>query len=329
LIFQSVIPVLSAAHALHLGWIYGIMFVQACFQVVFSAGEFTAVVALADEGSLVRANGIISASYSAATVAGTALAGLTFAVAPIADALWVDGASFLASAASLAAIRRSFNKEPPPGLRGVSLRSTVADLMTDTKAGLRYVWQHALLRNLSLQLVVVNLFGSAATSQEALFAIRRLGADNSQVGYLMAASSVGVVVLSLVVGPLSSRVPLGSMVLVALVVYGGGYAVLGFVTSYAAALALWACIGGATVLYNVSTTSLRQRLVPNELLGRVSNVAISFAWCVIPVGSLAGGAIISATGRVDVVYISVGVTIAVTALVFNRSVLKDANGLGK
>jgi IMP dehydrogenase/GMP reductase len=91
----------------------------------------------------------------------------------------------------------------------------VKALAADTKAGLNYVWHHPVLRSLSLQLMIVNLFGSAATAELALFATQRLGADNSKVGYLYAASSVGVVVLSLVVGLLNRRLRFATVIVLA------------------------------------------------------------------------------------------------------------------
>jgi MFS family permease len=179
-----VIPALAAVGDLSLLWIYLVVFGQACMQVIFSSGQFTAAVALVDKDRLVRANSLIEASYSGATVAGSGIAGLMFSVLPIADALYVDGLSFFVSAASLLLVRRSFNEQAPAGLRFGSMRALFKTLAADTKDGLAYVWHHPVLRSLSLQLMIVNLFGSAATAELALFATQRLGADNSQVGYL-------------------------------------------------------------------------------------------------------------------------------------------------
>lgn len=319
----AVLPLLAAVGALRLGWIYGVLFATTCLQLVSSGGLFSAVAALVEPDQLVPANAWLSGSFSASSVAGTALAGVFFAVAPIPDALWIDAVSFGISAATLAAIRRSFNAEPPPGLRVASM---VQDLVTDMKVGLRYVWHHPVLRPLTWQLAIVNFFGSAAISEVALFAIRRLGANNSEVGYLQTAGSAGVVVLSVTVGPLRRRLSLATMILVALTSYGIGIAAFGVAHTYGVALLLWAWVGAATVLYNVSTTSMRQRIVPNELMGRVWNVALTFSRCSIPLGSITAGAVISATGRVVPIYVVAGLAIALVAVVFNRTSLRHAAG---
>jgi len=53
--------------------------------------------------------------------------------------------------------------------------------------------------------------------------------------------------------------------------------------------ALLAVNGFVTTLWNIVTVSLRQRVVPGELLGRVNSVYRLLAWGLIPLGSLAGG----------------------------------------
>lgn len=312
------IPALAGFGALSLAWIYAVVFVQSCMQVLFASGRFTAVAALVTTDRLVRANAVLTGSFSGATVLGSALAGLLFSVAPITDALYIDGLSFAISAFSLFLVRESFNQDPPGGLRASSIRSLLGTLAHDTREGLAYVWHHRVLRGLSVQLLVVNLFGSAATSELALFATQRLGADNAEVGYLYAASGIGVVVLSFVVGPLNRRLTLSAVVGLALVLYGAGTAAFGLLDDYPLALAVQGAIGGATVLYNVSSASLRQRIVPDALMGRVWSIAITGAWCAIPVGSLCSGWIIGTTGDVGAVYVTVGVAIVVTAWAFRR-----------
>jgi MFS family permease len=46
------------------------------------------------------------------------------------------------------------------------------------------------------------------------------------------------------------------------------------------------------VLWNVITVSLRQSIIPTDLLGRVNSVYRFFAWGSIPIGTLIGGAIV-------------------------------------
>jgi MFS family permease len=62
------------------------------------------------------------------------------------------------------------------------------------------------------------------------------------------------------------------------------------------AIAFWACgvaAGVFVVVWNVITVSLRQRLIPDRLLGRVNSVYRFFGWGTISLGALLGGALVA------------------------------------
>jgi MFS family permease len=316
----ALVPLLAALGELRLGWVYAVVFAQATLGVLYSGGSAIAVVALVEPDQLTTANARLTAGSSAATVAGSALAGLLFAVAPVTDGFWVDAFSFVLSAATLALIRRSFNDTPPPGLG--ALRVLVRSLLADTKEGLLFVWHQKAMLAVSSELVLVNLFGSAATAEIAYYATHRLGADDSRTGVFYAASGLGVILFSFVVGPLGRRVALRPMVLLALTLYSGSLIGMGLLSAYWPALIAYAVGGGATVFYNVTTTTARQRMVPAELRGRVWNIALVFAWSAIPVGSLAGGALVARGVGVGPLFAGVGVVILVVAVAFDRLALR-------
>lgn len=54
--------------------------------------------------------------------------------------------------------------------------------------------------------------------------------------------------------------------------------------------------GFVTTLWNIATVSMRQQLVPAELLGRVNSVYKMLGWGLIPLGALAGGLLVHLFG---------------------------------
>jgi MFS family permease len=60
--------------------------------------------------------------------------------------------------------------------------------------------------------------------------------------------------------------------------------------------ALLAMNGFATTMWSVVTVTLRQQVVPTELLGRVNSVYRMLAWGLMPAGALAGGLIAHGLG---------------------------------
>jgi MFS family permease len=294
------IPVLSYAGALSIGWIYAATFMTACLTIAFDAGEFAAVPSLVGKDDLVTANGRIMASYQAAQIAGPLLAGVMLATVSIETLFLVDASSFMVSATSLALIRRSFNPEHPPERKHI---------LRDVSEGLRYVLGHPVLRDISLMMAMINFVGSTLWAQLVLFGKVELDATNSQIGFLFAAGSAGIVCLGLAAGPIRKRLSFSLAALGALMVDGVLTVVFAVNDTYVVALVLWAAMSGLGLFFNINTTSLRQQIVPSHMLGRVVSIAGVLAWSAIPAGTLVGGAVIEATGNVALVYACIGVLI--------------------
>jgi MFS family permease len=77
--------------------------------------------------------------------------------------------------------------------------------------------------------------------------------------------------------------------------------------------ALLACQGFAAAMWNVVTVSLRQRVVPGQLLGRVNSVYRMLGWGLMPLGALAGGFVAHAAG-LRAPYIVAGLLTGLSAL---------------
>jgi MFS family permease len=306
----AVIPLLDATGQLSVWWVYAVAFCHATLQIAFDAGQFAAIPSLVPSGDdLVTANGRVQASYSAAQVAGPLLAGLLISVMPVQDVLLFDAGSFLVSAATLLLIGTSFNAPRPDGEQRRAIRHEVVE-------GLRYVLGHPVLRNISAMMALVNLVSATTYAQLVLFAKRQLQASDVQVAVLYAAGSAGIVLLSLLAGPLRRRLSFSLAALGALVADGLLTLALAGVHHYWLAVVLWAAISGLGLFFNINTISLRQQIVPNHLLGRIISIAGVLAWSAIPLGALLGGWAIDRTGSVALVYGGIGVSVAVIAASF-------------
>ena len=314
----AVIPALDALDALSVGWVYAVAFCSATLSIAFDAAQFAALPSLVPSSDdLVTANGRVQASYSAAQVAGPLLAGALITVVSVQQVLWVDAGSFLVSAGSLALVATAFNA--PRDAEGPrALRREVVE-------GLRYVLGHPVLRNISAMMALINLVSATVYAQLVVFAKRQLDASDSRVALLYAAGSAGVVLLSLAAGPLRRRLSFSVAALGALTIDGLLTMVLAGTHWYWAALVLWAAISGLGLFFNINTTSLRQQIVPDHLLGRVMSIAGVLAWSAIPAGALAGGWAVGRTGSVALVYGVVGALVALLALAFSLGPLGHAD----
>jgi MFS family permease len=304
----ALIPLLSAVHALSIWQVYAVGFASSVLTIFFEASEFAAIPSLVGEEDLITANGRIQASYSAAAVVGPLMAGLMVTLVSVQTVFLVDGASFLISAYSLGLVRGSFNREPPPVERK-RIRQDVAE-------GLRYVFRHPILRNISAMMALFNFASTTTFTQLVLFSKVRLGASDADFGFLFSAGSAGVVLLGLLAGRIRRRLSFGVAALGSLMVIG--LLTVGFAANrmYWMALILWGLGQGLGTFFNINTGSLRQAIVPNYLLGRIVSIAGVLAWSAIPLGSLLGGFMVKWTGNVALVYAVIGVILFLIGLSF-------------
>jgi MFS family permease len=312
------VPLVATFGHLTVWWIYGVTFVQSTVFIAFSAGEFAAIPSLVSTDDLVTANGRIQATYSAAQVVGPLLAGALISFLPLAWVMAFDAGSFAISALSLSLIKASFNVTT-----GEPKEATT--ILHDVSAGLRYVLSHPVLRNISLMMAMINFVMSTTWAQLVLFAHERLNASSREIGVLFAAGSAGVVVTGLLAGRLRKWFSFTALAMTSLMLVGVLTIVFSQMRVFWIALPIWAASSGLGILFNVNTGSLRQAIVPNDMLSRVMSIAGVLAWSAIPAGALVGGWVISASGRVEVVYGAIGaITIAIAAFFRFFSPLGDA-----
>ncbi|MEV5507944.1 MFS transporter [Streptomyces orinoci] len=242
---------------------------------------------LVQKEALERANAWL---YSAQTVmatlvgapVGAALFGLAHA-APVA----ADAASFLVATALIFALRGSF---------GVRAKAAPTTVRQDIAEGLRWLWRHRLLRTLCAMVAVTNGTLAAAEAVLVLYALQVLHLGG--IGYgLMLAALAGGGILGSALAPrarrrLGVRIPLiGSMVAQA-----AGFICAGLTSSVPVAVGVLALVGAGGAVWNVLAASLRQRLVPADMLGRVTSSYRTVALAAMPVGAALAGVLADAFG---------------------------------
>jgi MFS family permease len=193
----------------------------------------------------------------------------------------VDGLTFLAAAALVLSMRT----RTVAVSAGAPRRSIGADL----REGLAWLRNHALLRTLCVLLLVFNGAGAAALAVLVLYAKTTLGLGPIGYGLLISTYAVGGV-LGASAASLARR-SLGPYpaIVAAVLMSFAGLLVMGLtVRPVVAALGVIA-VGTGSTLWNVLTVSLRQRLVPDQLLGRVTAAYRVVGFAAMPIGAVIGG----------------------------------------
>ena len=215
---------------------------------------------------------------------GPPIGSLLFAVA-VALPFGMDAASFALSAALLATLPRRGRRqtEHPP------MRTAIAD-------GLRWLTRHRLLRTLAVLLGVNTFCGQLGNVTLVLLATQTLRLDARGYGLLLAGAAIGSLLGGLVSARVVRRAGALPSLLTALAVNVVVFVGIGLSPNAIVLGALLAVNGFVITLWNIVTVSLRQQIVPSEMLGRVNSVYKMLGWGLIPLGALAGGLVAHAFG---------------------------------
>jgi predicted MFS family arabinose efflux permease len=145
-------------------------------------------------------------------------------------------------------------------------------LRAEMAEGVRWLVAHPPMRTLALTIFTFNVTYGAAWSVLVLYAGDRLGMDAVGFGLLTAAVAVGGVVGIVSYGSLERRFALADIMRVGLLIETVTHLSLALTTSPTIALATLVVFGAHAFVWGTTSTVVRQRAVPDELLGRVTGV---------------------------------------------------------
>ncbi|MEU7867082.1 MFS transporter [Dactylosporangium sp. NPDC049140] len=225
--------------------------------------------------------------------AGAALMAVA-AVAPFA----IDAATFLASAVFLTLLRAPWtgsNTAARPGPPPVPAAGR-GRIRAELTGGLRLMWANPALRGLGLLQAVISVAYAAVLAVLVLFATRALGLGPAGFGLLLAVFAVGGVAGGVGAGRLARRVGMRRGLIAAVAGSGLCVAALGAVHGAPAAVVVAGLLGATSTLGDALAATMRQALVPDAYLGRVTSAFRIVGLGAAPAGALAAGALAHAYG---------------------------------
>ncbi len=156
------------------------------------------------------------------------------------------------------------------------------------------MWQHELLRSMALALGMLNGLFAMAFAIQVLYAQELLDLSAAEFGLLGISGAVGGVLGSLSASRVTDRLGPGVSLMVTVMVSVVGFTFMGLVPNVPVVVASFLAVSYVGVVWNVVTVALRQRLIPDHLLGRVNSVYRFFGWGMMPIGSVVGGVLVVA-----------------------------------
>lgn len=288
----AVLAVLVAAVATNQAnvWLlYGVAFAAGLGETLRDTAASTLVPALVPDRQLERANGrLLTAEVTGNELVGPALGGWLFAVAALLP-FAVNGGTLVVAALLVLSLPDLFRPAPPPPgeARPTGIRADVAE-------GLRWLARHRVLRLVTLLVVLLALLDAAWFAILVLYAADVAGVTAAGFGLLLAVSALGGVAGGLIADRVTARLSLTGALAAGVMLTGAAQFVLGLTSAVAAVAGALAVSSFAFTVANVAVVTLRQRVTPAHLLGRVTATYRTLAIGASALGALLGG--LAATG---------------------------------
>jgi len=160
------------------------------------------------------------------------------------------------------------------------------------KEGVEWLKNNTLLKRLAIYTGIANFFGSMQFPIMILFAQELIGLNAIQYSFLAYGAAIGGLVGSQVANKINAKLEESKTLLISVALFGIGM-FAPYVTSNPFIVAgSFGLSSFGSVLWNVQAVSIRQALIPDNLLGRVNSVYRLLALGLNPIGAIFGGAIV-------------------------------------
>lgn len=171
-----------------------------------------------------------------------------------------------------------------------------AKVHTDIAEGLRWLWQNPPVRMLVLIILLFNVTWAAPWGVLVLYATEHLHMGAVGYGMLTTASAAGGLLATVSFGWLERHVSFATMMRVCLSLEVVMHLSFALTSQGWIALVIMAVFGFYAFIWGTISTTVRQRLVPHELQGRVSSVNSVGVFGGMVIGQALGGVIAQTWG---------------------------------
>jgi len=163
------------------------------------------------------------------------------------------------------------------------------------KDGITWLNSQSLLKRLAIYTGLANFLGAMQYPIMVLFAQEILNLNSVQYGFLAYGAALGGVLGSYFAEKINNKLKESKTLLIGMMLFSIGM-YLPYITKNAILVAsAFALTSFGSIIWNVQAVSIRQSIIPDNLLGRVNSVYRLLALGLTPIGALVGGTLVKLT----------------------------------
>jgi Na+/melibiose symporter-like transporter len=325
----ALVPLAYLAGRLSMNVLFVAGFLVGCCHAIGGSAMQVFVAQLVGRDRLVEANAKIIAAESVSSVLGPALAAALIGVIGPPLAVTATACGFFFSFLALSQIKRD---DPP------STENRIA-WWHEAREGLRFVWSSPILRGMSIVGALWVMLFDGFRTLYVLFATKDLLLSPGQIAIANAIGAAGALIgaqaarrVEAHLGPRPGLIGgyLLSAIGVGLFAACAGLAAAGVPAVISVGLALLVLDMGAT-LYVVNYLSLRQKITPDPMMGRMTATMRFLTVAAAPLGALSAGSGGERFGLEGTLFViaALGVVLALAAARWLPTVAKNVSAYGE
>ncbi len=301
------IPILHVFSVLNVTEVYILGFILSCASATYMVLNDTILPQLFTNDSLEKANSIIQLIDTGTMLLGASIGGVLISVFGVFGLFWVIMVAYavISPLALVLNLSRHHSSEnhPPPN----SLRQFIDSF--------RYVIKHSSIRPLVILNLLANITAATVDSLLIFFLRHQLHLTSTKVGLTYGVGGVAEV-LGAIIAPVLARrrLSVGTIMIICQLVYAFGVMWMAFSLG-------WITVGVGimiqsipVVIYNIFSRSMRQRVVPSNMLGRVNGIFLMLGQAAYPAAGFASSAVAQFAGVRNVFIVVAWFTVFVSLI---------------
>jgi MFS family permease len=269
-------------------WMYAVSFICGGCNVVGGGAEQIFLTNLIGRDRLTDAQSKFAATDSASRLIAPGMAGILIQWLTAPYAVLLNAFGFVAS---ILLLRNIDANDPKPA-------PSHKHPLRDIHDGFLFIWGQSLLRTLAWAAGAWHMLFYGYAALHVLFATRELGMSAGMLGVAQMIGGVGVLVSSLLLKPLNRRYGAGGTMLIGIGLCAFAFAATPTIpanlfglpmASAMACAAMSFFLDCGVMLFLMPYTTMRQKVTPDQYLGRMVSTMRFLTVAVAPIGALAAG----------------------------------------
>lgn len=286
-VIVGLIPLLKFYSDLNIYTIYLLGFMLSAMGSLFSVSNESLVPELVVKKDLVEVNSLYQLLSTSSRLIGPMMAGLLISIFNEYIALLIDSISFIPLFVTVLLFMKNEDEKKLLNCNNESI--SLKHIFADTKESFKFVCNHNVILPIIVLSFSVNLSNGIVEAMFIFLAKDVLKYNSTMIGIIFSLAAIVQIIAAVVTPHIISKFEEKTILSNSQILNALGIAFVAIFAKWWLVSIGKALIEGPSITYNILSRSVRQSVVPSEMLGRVNGINRTIALATFPIAGFLGG----------------------------------------